>query len=98
VIAAAASTIDDPTCRAALTEPGVRAIWLKADPSVLTRRFDRKRHRPRFGRAPAGLLAEQAREREPLFRSLHPVEIETAGKDPAEVVRLSLAQLGLGRE
>jgi probable F420-dependent oxidoreductase len=92
VIAAAASTIDDPECRAALTEPGIRTIWLKADPSVLARRFDRKRHRPRFGRAPAGLLAEQAREREPLFRSLHPVEIETAGKDPGEVVELALAR------
>jgi len=93
VIAAAASTIDDPACRAALVAPGVTTIWLKADPDVLARRFDRERHRPRFGRAPGDLLAEQARERDALFRSLHPVELETGGQGPSEVVEQALAAL-----
>jgi shikimate kinase len=94
VIAAAASTIDDPACRAALVAPGVRTIWLKADPEVLARRFDRQRHRPRFGRLPQELLAEQAKERDALFRSLNPIEIETGMGSPAEVVELALAALG----
>jgi shikimate kinase len=93
VIAAAASTIDDPACRAALAAPGVRTIWLRAAPDVLARRFDRQRHRPRFGRSPGDLLAEQAAERDALFRSLHPIELETGGQDPAEAVRLALAAL-----
>ena len=93
VIAAAASTIDDDACRGALTAPGVRTIWLRADPDVLARRFDRQRHRPRFGRSPRDLLAEQAGERDALFRSLHPIEIETGEKSPVEVVELALAAL-----
>jgi shikimate kinase len=93
VIAAAASTIDDPACRAALVAPGVRTIWLKADPDVLARRFDRERHRPRFGRSPGDLLAEQARDRDALFRSLHPVELETGGQGTSEVVEQALAAL-----
>ena len=93
VIAAAASTIDDPACRAALTAPGVRTIWLRAAPDVLAGRFDRQRHRPRFGRAPRDLLAEQAEARDALFRSLHPIELETGTHEPAEVVRLALAAL-----
>jgi shikimate kinase len=93
VIAAAASTIDDADCRAALVAPGVRTIWLKADPEVLARRFDRQRHRPRFGRSPRALLAEQAQERDALFLSLGPIEIETGSREPAEIVRLALAAL-----
>ena len=93
VIAAAASTIDDPACRAALAAPGVRTIWLKAAPDVLAGRFDRQRHRPRFGRSPGDLLAEQAEERDELFRLLHPIELETGEQSPSEVVELALAAL-----
>ena len=92
-IAAAASTIDDPACRAALAAPGVRTIWLRAAPDVLAGRFDRQRHRPRFGRSPGDLLAEQAEERDELFRSLHPIELETGEQSPSEVVELALAAL-----
>jgi shikimate kinase len=93
VIAAAASTIDDPACRAALVAPGVRTIWLRAGPDVLARRFDTEQHRPRFGRSPGDLLAEQAKERDVLFRSLHPIELETGDQEPAEVVEQALAAL-----
>jgi shikimate kinase len=86
VIAAAASTIDDPECRAALVAPGVRVVWLRASADELAGRFDRRRHRPRFGRDPRGLLAEQAAEREPLFASLDPVEVVTEGRPTASVV------------
>ena len=93
VIAAAASTIDVAACRAALVAPGVRTIWLKADPEVLAGRFDRQEHRPRFGRSPRDLLVEQAKERDPLFRSLHPVEIETDERNPSEIVERALSAL-----
>jgi shikimate kinase len=86
VIAAAASTIDDAQCRAALRAPGVRVVWLRAGADELAGRFDRRRHRPRFGRRPRSLLAEQAAERDPLFASLDPVEVSTEGRPVAAVV------------
>lgn len=85
VIAAAASTIDDETCRAALASPGVRVIWLRASPPELAGRFGRRRHRPRFGRRPRALLAEQAAHRDPLFASLDPIAIDTEGRQAQDV-------------
>lgn len=93
VIAAAASTIDNPTCREALADPGVTVIWLRGDPAALARRFDVQRHRPRFGLAPDQLLAEQAAEREPLFRALDPIVVDTDGRNPADAVSAALAEL-----
>jgi shikimate kinase len=93
VIAAAASTIDVPACREALDDPDVRVIWLRGDPAALARRFDGERHRPRFGLSPAELLAEQAAEREPLFRALDPIVVETDDRTPSEAVADVLATL-----
>ncbi len=93
VIAAAASTIDDPEARAALQAPGVRVIWLHASTPVLAGRFARRRHRPRFGRRPRSLLAEQAATRSPRLASLDPIEIETEGKSVPQVVEAALAAL-----
>jgi shikimate kinase len=39
VISAAASTVDEPECRDAMTAPDVSVIWLRASPRVLARRF-----------------------------------------------------------
>jgi shikimate kinase len=93
VIAAAASTIDNPTCREALADPGVTVIWLRGDPAALARRFDVQRHRPRFGLAPEQLLAEQATERDPLFRALDPIVVDTDHRKPADAVSAALAEL-----
>jgi shikimate kinase len=93
VIAAAASTIDNPACREALADPGVTVIWLHGDPAALARRFDVQRHRPRFGLAPEQLLAEQAAERDPLFRALDPIVVETDTRKPADAVAAALVEL-----
>lgn len=93
VVAAAASTVDDAACRRALTRTGVTVIWLKSNPAALAGRFDLQGHRPRFGRTPVALLAEQAAERDPLFRALEPIVIETGGKDPSEVAAEATAAL-----
>ena len=77
VIAAAASTIDDPECRDALRRPGVKVVWLRAGTPQLAARFVQERHRPRFGQRPRDLLAEQAARRNPLFASLDPIAIDT---------------------
>src|SRR4051794_7479040 len=93
VIAAAASTIDDPECRAGLMAPGVRVVWLRASPSELAGRFVRRRHRPRFGRRPRGLLSDQAAQRDPLFASLDPIAIDTEGRHVGAVVDEALKRL-----
>ena len=94
VIAAAASTIDDPEARAALSAPGVQVIWLRASPPELAGRFFRRRHRPRFGRGPHGLFAEQAARRYPLFAALDPIAIDTEGRRVEDVVEQAVAELG----
>jgi shikimate kinase len=67
VISAAASVVDDPACRAALADPGVAVIWLRADPSLLAERFGSGTHRPAYGDTPEAFLADQAARREPLL-------------------------------
>jgi hypothetical protein len=51
VLGAAASSIDDPRCVAALSGPDVFAVWLRADPAHLAARVRSGPHRPE--RAPA---------------------------------------------
>lgn len=97
VVAAAASTIDDPACRAALAAPGVEVVWLRASPPELAGRFVRRRHRPRFGRRPQALLAGQAARRNPLFASLDPVAIDTEGRRPDDVAAEALVALAAER-
>jgi len=93
VIAAAASTIEDAEARAALQAPGVRVVWLRASAPALAGRFFQHRHRPRFGRRPRRLLAEQAATRDPLFASLEPIVLETEGKSVDEVVAEAMSFL-----
>jgi len=93
VIAAAASTIEDPEARDALRGRGVQVIWLRAAGAELTRRFLLRPHRPLFGKRPRELLAEQAAERDPLFAVLDPIAIDTEGKGVDAVVDEALAAL-----
>jgi shikimate kinase len=85
VISAAASTVELPDCRTAMTAPDVTVVWLRATPEVLARRFESAdRHRPAFGPKPAAFLAEQAARREPLLASLDPIIVDVDAIDPDE--------------
>ena len=64
VIAAAASTIEDARCRAALADAFV--VWLRADVSVLVTRVREQSHRP-LDDDVAQQLRDQAARRDPLF-------------------------------
>jgi shikimate kinase len=87
VISAAASVVEDPDARAAMTKPGVAVIWLHASPQVLAARFDSEdEHRPAYGADPAAFLAEQAAHREPLLAGIRAHDIDTDGLTPDEVV------------
>jgi shikimate kinase len=95
VISAAASTVEVPACRAAMSDPGVAVVWLRATPETLARRFSaRDRHRPEYGASPEAFLAEQAARRHPLFASLDPIVIDVDRIRPAEVAARAVEALG----
>jgi len=94
VISAAASVVDEPTCRAALAVPGTVVIWLRADPVLLAERFGSGPHRPGYGDAPEAFLAEQAARREPLLGQIGAHVIDVDDLTPTEVVARAIAMLG----
>ena len=95
VISAAASVVDEPACREGLSGPGVRVIWLRATPAVLTQRFaSADRHRPDFGASPLAFLTEQAARREPLLASLHPIVVDVDDLGPDEAAARAVEALG----
>jgi shikimate kinase len=95
VISAAASTVDVPECRAAMTAPGVAVVWLRAEPATLAQRFSaRDRHRPEFGDSPEVFLAEQAARRHPLFASLNPIVVDVDRIRPGEAAERAMEALG----
>ena len=95
VISAAASVIDDPACRAAMTGDDVEVVWLRARPEVLATRFaSADDHRPSFGPSREAFLAEQAARREPLLPSIDAHVVEVDGLTRDEVVTRTLEALG----
>jgi shikimate kinase len=98
VVSAAASVVEDPDARAAMTKPGVAVIWLHASPVVLAARFGSEPHRPAYGPVPASFLAEQAARREPLLPGIDAHRIDVDGLTPDEVVARTMEALGsIGR-
>lgn len=93
VVCPAASVVDVDACRQALAEPGVAVVYLSIDPAVAAVRFVAGEHRPWYGDDPATFLARQAREREPHFRALNPIEIVVDSLSPDEIVGLALEAL-----
>jgi shikimate kinase len=93
VISAAASIIDEPRGRDALTDPTIEVVWLRIDPVTAARRAaPGDDHRP----APEP-LEDQARRRDPLFAGVADVPVDVAGPDasggPDAVVQRILGAL-----
>jgi shikimate kinase len=65
VITAAASVVDSPACRAALRDPSVCPVWLRARSDTLAARFYREDHRPAYGEHPAAFFEDQIAARTP---------------------------------
>jgi shikimate kinase len=93
VVLAAASTIDDDACLAALRDPGVFVAWLRISPVTAASRFASRRHRPRFGDDPATFLAEQAARRDPRFRSVASLELDSDDATPEELAGRIVAEV-----
>ena len=91
VIAAAASVVEEPACRAALSEQVV--IWLRAHPAYLARRLREGDHRPKLGIGHPELPAAHEDHREELYRAVADLIVDVAGRsvhDLVEEVRLRL--------
>lgn len=93
VVSAAASVVEDPDARAAMTKPGVAVIWLHASPEVLAARFTSEPHRPAYGPVPAAFLADQAARREPLLAGIDAHLLDVNGLSRDEVVARTMEAL-----
>jgi hypothetical protein len=89
----AAWTVEVPACRAALRGPGVRTVWLQADPAILARRFHEQPHRPAYGDDPATFLAAQAARREGWFREVAGLVLDAGTTGPDALADAILAWL-----
>jgi len=93
VISAAASVVEDPDARAAMTKAGVAVVWLHARSELLAGRFGSESHRPEYGPDPATFLAEQAAQREPLLAGIGAHRIDVDGLTPDDVVERTMEAL-----
>lgn len=87
VIAAAASTVEDPRVRAALRDALV--VWVDADDEVLARRMRSGDHRPGF--SPAAMRAR----RERYFREVADLRCDVGVLTPEQVRDAVLREMGL---
>ncbi|NUO98702.1 MAG: shikimate kinase [Nonomuraea sp.] len=87
VIAAAASTVEDPRVREALRKAFV--VWVDAADDVLTERMRSGEHRPDFR------PAEMRARREPYFREVADLVCDVGVLTPEEVRDAALRKMGL---
>jgi shikimate kinase len=92
VIAAAASSITDPTVRSALRNDAF-VVWMRADPHALAARLPGSSTRPFAKEEPAQLVARQALERDPLFEQVADLAVATDRSTPAAIVAQLLEKL-----
>jgi shikimate kinase len=85
VVLAAAYTIDEDACVAALQDPSLLVAWLRITPATAAARFSSRGHRPRFGPDPARFLAEQAARRDPRFASVADLTLDADTATPEDL-------------
>ena len=85
MIAAAASVIEDPDVREALT--GAFCVWVTADPRILAERSARGSHRRPVP------PSEHLENRDRLFREMADVVVDTGDRSVEESVALVLESL-----
>jgi len=91
VVLAAASTIEDETCAAALRDPALLVAWRRISPATAAVRFASRDHRPRFGDDPSTFLAQQAARRNPLFAAVATLTLDADETPDALAARIAAA-------
>jgi shikimate kinase len=85
IVAAAGGVVLTTANRRLLERPNVEVVWLRADPTILVGRALSGDHRPLLAHDPAGVLAQMAVDRDPLYREVADVVVDVDGKSPDEV-------------
>ena len=93
VVCPAAAVVDDEACREALQADGVLVAWLTTRPETAAARFDDQAHRPRYGDDPLAFLADQAQRRDPWFREVADLVLETDDATPDELAAAVVARV-----
>jgi shikimate kinase len=86
VVGAAASTVEIPSCRAALG--GHFVAWLRAAPELVAERLDRAAHRRDLGTDALVALRALADRRDPLYAAVADVVVDVDTVTPAEACRI----------
>jgi shikimate kinase len=89
VIAAAASTVEDPACREALAPAFV--VWLDAPPHVLADRMRGGSHRPHYDPDLEKMVADQYQRRARWFREVADLTVDVTSPTPDQVGATVLA-------
>lgn len=97
VVAAAAGTILEPDLRERLAADDAFVVFLEADPGPLAATVGAKGHRPLVGDDPGPLLEAMAAERDPLYREVADLVVDTDSMSRDEAVDLIL-RTGAGRD
>jgi shikimate kinase len=90
VIAAGGGMVLRDDNRAAMRSPGVRVVWLAADPDVLVDRVRGGAHRPALDGDPEGTLRQMHETREPLYREVADLIVSVDGRSVGDVVEAIL--------
>jgi shikimate kinase len=85
IVAAAGGVVLAEENRRLLERPNVEVVWLRADPAILVRRAMTADHRPLLAHDPAGVLAQMAVDREPLYREVADAVVDVQGRSPDDV-------------
>jgi len=91
VIAAAASTLDDPVCRSRLRARRHLVAWLRASPAAIAARIRPGDHRPDFGDDLTDVIRRQANRRTAALREVADITLD-ATQPPATLVETILTQ------
>jgi shikimate kinase len=79
-----------------LIKENCSVVWLKANPEVIIKRIKDALHRPSLtGKTFVEEVPEVLARREPLYRSIAKVEIDTAAKTPEQLADLIIQKLNL---
>jgi 5-deoxy-5-amino-3-dehydroquinate synthase len=97
VIAAAGGVVLREENRAALRAADALVAWLVADVDVLAARAITGDHRPLLEDDPLGVLEGMRAAREPLYREVADVVVDTTGRAPDDVARQILAMVNAVR-
>lgn len=91
VVAAAASVVEDPACRAALA--GAFVVWLDAPAAVLAERMRDGAHRPHYHPDLEKMLTEQYQRRARWFSQVADLRVDVAESSPRQAAERVLAAL-----